>query len=356
MERKQFLSALSMVKPALSNQDFIPILSHFCFDGESVTAHNDVMALRAPCKTEFKAAFHGDTLLRLLDNIRSDILSFTKDESCFKIKTGRSRLRLPFLEDSDFLFESPDRSKSYKEAHRLFISDDFILGLECCLASVDEDPVHPNRMGITLSIGEKDAYFYSTDSFSVSRYLLKGDYYKDMSGVTVILPTEFCKQLLLFKKSFSGDGYLVIAEDFVMSDFGDNIFVHSKLIIDLEPLDFGKVLDVYKDSLKHCTSVFPPEIEECLQRSKAILTTVLDTGKLSEFVIKNRQININTKSDMGEVADVFTVNKKAHKSMSVSINPDLILRVLKRSMCFYFSENALILSDNNFTHYIAYRG
>ena len=47
MNRRELLDALTAVRPALAAQNFLPVLSHFCFTGDTVYTFDDIVMMHA---------------------------------------------------------------------------------------------------------------------------------------------------------------------------------------------------------------------------------------------------------------------------------------------------------------------
>ena len=62
MKRRQLADILRRVEPALSKKDYIPIFTCFCFDGETVTAHDGTLTMQAPCPWDVKGGVDGGVL------------------------------------------------------------------------------------------------------------------------------------------------------------------------------------------------------------------------------------------------------------------------------------------------------
>ena len=193
--REKFKDMLDVAKIAIDQRDFIPILSHFCFSGSTMTAYNDLLGIRIPCKTNFVCALQANTLLQLINSTQAEIISIGFTANTAYLKTGKPRkgmrARLPYMGEDDFFFKWPNikRLEKYKLTELQLKS--FINGLQLCLSSVGDQ--HLTQMGIVISSLSRDVVLNSTNNKAISRYAFRANmnwFNKD------ILPESFCKAII----------------------------------------------------------------------------------------------------------------------------------------------------------------
>src|SRR5215831_7797422 len=165
MKRAELVKTLELLKPALADQNLVPVYQCYMFTGSTVMATNDQIAIIANCKTEQPFAVKGDILLGLLSASRAEEITFTLEEQDAVVKAAKSVWRLPYLpyhEKGDFLFEEPE----VKFEATLPIDAELLSGLQACLLTSSKDNTQPALMGITV---HKGIDFYSCDGDAVTR-------------------------------------------------------------------------------------------------------------------------------------------------------------------------------------------
>ena len=141
IDREKLLRILILIKPSLSTQDFIPILSNFCFTNSIVYAFDGVQCAGIEYKSKDKFNISGDFFIKLLQSYNSKQLSIDVSDSTVNITVGKSKLKLSCLSEKEFVFESPKLP-----GQSLFkVTKDFITGLSKCLISVNADQVKENQ-------------------------------------------------------------------------------------------------------------------------------------------------------------------------------------------------------------------
>lgn len=359
LDVKELLGALELASPALSRKDFYPILTNFCFKKDRVLAYNDRNAIVVTIDTDLECCLPGALLMKLLASLSSKTALFTFGENEVNITSGRSKLKLPYLPIKDFEFDYPaGGGTADPELHEAVLATfsidaDFIKGIRMCLVSSGNDPTHPAQMGITLESNGKFGTLFSTDNFSISRYDLAA--FKDQlpGGAPVILPTFFCQQLLELEKSFPEEEILVhLIDGAVMAEFGDKVYLFSKLVVDTSPMDFEKMIQKYvSDNDLERVVKFPDTFKEAVSRSMILLQNEQD--KAAKISCDGQEVTLYTRTSNGTARDQMNfAGSLPQKEMSIDI--ELLSRVIDLAPRLYLTDDVLVLSDGDgFTHLIS---
>src|SRR5215469_9417371 len=108
MKRSDLVAKLELLAPAVANDNLIPVYENYCFDGEEVFAYNDSLGIVTACQQKEAFALNGKTLLGLLSNSHSEEVEFLiEGDHELTVKTGRSRFKLPYMVEDEFLFKPP---------------------------------------------------------------------------------------------------------------------------------------------------------------------------------------------------------------------------------------------------------
>lgn len=358
INRDQMIKVANLVKPALSTANYIPALNHIQFDDKYATAYNDISAISVLIETGVTACIPGDVLIRALNSFSSENLMFQLTDSEAIISSGRSKLKLPILPVDDFPLKWPDEKKAVEIA----LDANIIKGIERCLVSVGSDPTHPAQMGVTLDVDDKGrAVLFSTDNATISRYQtptklkLPGD-------APVILPTFFCQQLLALAKAYPEEDLdLMCSPGAVVANFGKYATLLTKTPVDVEPLDFHKIIRKHVpklDELGEIVSPLPDSWDAAF--SRALLVVSGDDDKSTKITITSSSFKMLTTSAMGESSDSLEFDAEEFPDSPFYVDPSLVARGSKFCTNAYFGSAAMVMTDEGhkdgkgFLHLIAH--
>lgn len=353
INRAALVAACSLVRPALSSQNYIPALTHIRFDNGEATAYNDVSAIRVKASLDIERCIPGDLLIRALGSFSGDSIAVQegKDGSVV-LSSGRAKVKLPTLAVKDFPFTLPT-----DDAPSIYVDDSILKGITRCLLSVGTDPTHPAQMGVTLDVDSNShAVLFSTDNFTVSRYQTVTKV--ELPGDTpVILPTFFCEQLVALSKTFPEDDItMYLLAGALLVEFGKEAALFTKTLHELDPLDFPRLVD------KHCklmeladtTAPIPDAFEASLGRALLVLGGEVD--KETEVLLGDGVLSLHSASPMGDADDRMSYETPEAAPVSCHIDPALVLRSSKVCSRIGFLARVAVLTDDDFefVHIVAY--
>jgi hypothetical protein len=359
INRSALLKACSAVRPALAAADYIPALTHILFRDGFATAYNDINAIVVSAPgLEMNRCIPGDLLIRTLSSFGGEAIAMTFDPktNILLLASGRSKIKLPTLSDKDFPFEVPDGT-----APEITLTLPILKGIEKCLTAAGTDSTHPAQMGVTLETDEDGcAVLYSTDSTTISRYqtadkiTLPGD-------VPVILPTFLCDRLSAVQKDFPQTApVLVLLPGALLVDFVEiktkNVLasIFSKTLIDLEPVDFGKVIKRYcnpKTAAKDMRKI-PDALDAAFGRAMLVLGN--EPVKTTRVKMNDKSMSLFSTSAMGDCDDDVVFD--APDAAEFLVDPELVVRGLKQCTKVTLAKNVLLLGDEtgNYLHMVSH--
>lgn len=352
LNREGLLKTLNLVRPALSNQSYVPILTHFCFDGVWVMGYNDVQAIAVRTAAGIEASVPGELFVKLLGSLSAEQISLSESDSHIVITGGRSRLKLPTLPVSDFVFDFPKG----KSLGSFKVSDDVVRGIEKCSTSIGTDPTHPSQMGITLDPTGERCALYSTDNHAISRYFV--DITPDLPGdAPVILPTFFCTQMAQLAKAFPNEEIEVeIYSGAMVAHIGDQAKLFTKLVLDIEPMDFEKIISKHASSAKidKRSMTIPDNFYKAFKRADLIVGS--DADPKTNVSVEGKKMNLSSVTSHGEVKDIITLDGEAADGLDFNINPARVLTALPVGSKFAPLDSVLVVTDDKgkFLHMIAH--
>jgi DNA polymerase III sliding clamp (beta) subunit (PCNA family) len=319
MERVELLEKLQLARPCLSTQDIVPILSHFCFTEDDVTAFNGTQAIIVDHETDLECGIPGELLIKLLNSYSAGKISVDQKGNDLDIKAGKSKAKLASLAEDAFLFEMPDLDG----AHEFSVTADFLTGLTKTLLSVSKNSLQRSQFGVTLDSTKKGAHLYSTDNSRVSRYTLEKSLGK--KPIKVLLPEVFCQLLIDLSKS-TGDSEpdLYIGDDFIYAAF-EGVYLYSKLLIDVEFLDFEAVIGGNWDGDEDELQGIPDELTTAIERT-ALLTSK-ETDQIVHLDVEDSTLKISGNSGYGEVKEDLTLEDI--EDISCRMDANLLLAALQ---------------------------
>jgi len=359
MNKQDLLNKLNQARPFLSTQDFIPILTHYCFDSENLVAYNDVAAIKLVLDSDIKGAVPGSLMLKMLLTVQEETVRVgMHGEKEVKINSTGSNIKLPLLDPEEFIFDMPDT----EGCDLVQVPLSFLSGLEKTLVSIGDDPLHPERSGVLWKVRDNRITLYSTDSRSISIYKWEDQSFfkSDDVDLEVITPMFFCEQLIAIAKNYADelktvDLYFNTTENYVIVELNKICHIFTRLIKTEEVTDYDSILkamlpDDDKDSYCEIPVTMTPALE------RAILLN--NTGKLDEqkshITLTGTQLNIRTQTESGLVSDEVEFPKE-FGDVEFFLDPDLLQRSFKYCTQINVGANILALTDDeNFQHLISH--
>ncbi len=304
MKRTDVVDLLDIASPALAKSGLIPILSHLCFTGTHAMAYNDQIGISVPFKTEFSGAVPGDVLLNLLHNSKAKDIDFIPSDNELLIKAASSRLKLPLLPDSSFVFEMPEpKAPPLLPDSSLPVKvEDFISAVDECLLSVGNDASVPDQLGVTIIPDGKELAICATNNATMTYSRVALSRKCDLKDRTTI-STEFCKQLLKLSKD-DPKIKIEVHDDHSLATTNAGVRLFGKLIEIEKPLDFLGVLKhhVTDDVVKSAVPI-PDKLRLILERAVVVTMSSATEQTRTAISIQGGKMQFITKSALGEVVD-----------------------------------------------------
>jgi len=263
MRRAELVRIARRLKPAIARKDFIPVFTCAYFDGKTVTAHNDVIAIQVPCDWEFKGGLRHKEFTKFLVASRSEepVWAEMQEGSQCIISMGDTKLTLGVIPLEEFLFNWPtDTGDEIKPG------DEFIDRLRQCAVTLGVDPSHPWRMGVTIAFDDDGVRFYSTDDHIMTAATLKRDVPGGLVGQAFVLPPMFVRELIVFD---SDDPLVTInfCDGHVQAIFASGLKLWSRLIPEVDAGRYVRLTGMYDEA---DMLPIPPDFKGVLRRVASI--------------------------------------------------------------------------------------
>lgn len=347
MERKLLLEAAESVAPALSATDIMPIMQCLWFSGDSVMAYNDVIALRAPLRTDFSGAVSGKTLLALLRASRAKDVETIAAGDALKIKAAGARMTLPVQPVDHFVFEFP----KLETVPPLPIDNTaFLQALAACMQSIGDDTGHPDTLGVTLIAGKDSITLYSTNNRTMTRAVLpvnKGAKLHKLAARSV-LPALFCAQLLKLARK----GINLQIDDIEAHLTAPDASMYGKLVQVDKPLDFDGIFGhhVPGDYRKRLREI-PKRLALALERA----TIVAGEDSKTLLSVKEGKLRLVTTTDgKGEIRDVLAFPD--HEDAEFSVKPKVLRAAIDGQEKMLITKQCAVLEHGSILHLVAGQG
>lgn len=358
MNRTTLLKVLNTAKPFLADQDFVPILTHFCFEKNHVLAYNDVQAIKLKLDSPLECAVPGSLLLKIFETVTKDEFTITQGGSEVLISVGKTKITLPFLKKEFFVFKMPETFDNFPIFLDLNLQT--IRGLEKCLISVSSDPVNPEFTGIVWNITNNNLCLSSSDRKSISTFkqtLLNND---NKGSLKIILPKIFCEKLVLLSKELIKDDStfrMYFSENEVVATLSPDCTIFTRNIKVTKFVDFEERLNKFIPNLARILFIDTPfDLGEVLQRAMLILSKLnLGDKRATKVTVQDKHLRFETNSVMG-TSDEFVELKHPLGEFNFQIEPTLWKRACEVTQHISITPQLILTksSDGNFLHAIAH--
>lgn len=359
METKELKRVLQTIRPALSSDEVIPALSCFCFDEDCVYAYNNWMCIAVPLDTGLQFGTMGESLYRLVNSLSSkEVDLYLNDDEQLVVQGGRSSYKASVIDPDRFVLDTKSLKVAKKGAIRIPITESFLEGLEKCLMSVGGDIVAmPQYAGLQVKASKGKVSICSTDSVSLSKYtcIVRGASNFD----TVLLPQEFCSQLLALK-AWLKKAELVVSNTVVgvaVPDVfdGERYLMFSKLLYKGDLPDFDATIKNHTGGEEVWIKI-PPSLVNALDRASVVLGSSSDKITKISSPGKGGKLVLTTSNPSGETVDTVVVKAAKLPKFVKPTRTAITLRACKATEELCFGDKAIFYSSagGNFFHMVAY--
>lgn len=350
MNRLDLLDAMSQAKPALSSQDYVPVLTHFVFDGETLRSYNDSLGIQVEFPSELKCALPGSLLQSLVSKYSSEELKFEVGSDKVEMKCGRNRTMLSYLELKDAIDWMPQEGSSFAE----FKADgQFIKGIDRCRLFCSGNAERLEEFGVTLlSDGDGKMALCSTDNVTMSRQTLKLNTYEG-DAFKCIIPIAWCDVLIdLTNRIGDEDVQIEVGDGYIMADISGESIVFCKLL-EAEPYDFNQTIDSSLEGLDYDKSLtdVPSEFYGALERDLVIQSTQDD--KSVSITLSGNVLKMNCSSSLGDADDDITFDTK-FPNLDFTCDPEKLVKAGKICSKMAFLDGVVVAKEGSFIHLISH--
>jgi DNA polymerase III sliding clamp (beta) subunit (PCNA family) len=349
MQRTELIEVLEMLRPAIADKGLVPIFTTYCFTGSELYAYNDDLGILTQWESNQPFAVDGNTLLGLLKNSRAKEVEFVfndenTDAGSVLVKAGRSRFRLPFFTEEEFLFDSPANGAAWDI--QIDVDAAFMEGLQFCMVTTSTDNTMPALMGVTLRKEGKGLGLFSCDGDCISRYGFKGK----PTDEQYTLPNDFCSAMVKIVAGELGGTKLMLNKEWAWVSFkqGEDrtIEIFGRILSASDKIDHAELIKKTVKAEPDYLGV-PDGLDNALSRARV----VADSESLPTVISFDAEgkLRLSTESkSLGIVKDMLPTD--GHPEVKAAVSAALMQRALTVSDRLAVLENCTVYrkGDNLF--------
>jgi DNA polymerase III sliding clamp (beta) subunit (PCNA family) len=323
----------------------LPILACLCFDGETVTAYDEELALRIACPAPIKGAVRGSTLLAFLTAATKEEAVVEQQKEALSVSCGRSKLNVPTLPVSDFIHSLPaDEDFASSNARRELDkaeSGKLVKGLRLSHFAMSDDINLPNILGATLCISSKGSLLlFTCNNRVIARYRSK------VSGgakLTCVMAPRFASLLVGIHEADPVQR-IELSPDWTQATFESGLVLWAKCVGEDSSDRYQQLYQSVKDEE---TTELPEALLPAIKRALSVASD--DT--VTTFAVASRKLRMITDTPLGKVVDVV---KLPHADVVFNTVPRLVHEVVSRveEGRIAFISGRLLLVDTRYCRYL----
>jgi DNA polymerase III sliding clamp (beta) subunit (PCNA family) len=330
IDRKQLMDVLEKVKPGLAKNEVIEQSTHFIFDDNLIRTYNDEIAITHSFKSELQGAVSAKEFYGIFNKIPDDKITATdKGDGKFLFK-GKKK-QITFKIDSHISIPRI-KVKGMNSKEWMSLPDDFSDAVKFCIFSASKNSVQGTMTGILVD----GKYAVSCDNYRATKVKMKSEVDEPL-----LIPAHVAVDLVKYN---------------VKKYYFDTNWMH---FINAEKTAFScrrmegkyrqEVFDIFR--VKGKKTGLPEELVEILDRSKVIVTGELDYDKFVTITLKEGQIDSVGVGPAAKIEEQ-TETKYKGKDLSILVQPDLIMEIMKHLKEVIIGESHLLFKSGNIEHVI----
>ena len=335
--RKEFLSILNKVKPALGGRNELAGLDSLWFTDNYVHAYNGVIRIQAPCISPILGGVSGDLLIKFLASVGTEEINI-KSGKGYTVKGGNASLTLPTLDLDKTVCEFPVIDTSSGEK----LESGFFNALDRCTISINKNSARESYSGIMIEQIDGGINLFSTDNKALTWEQIKHPSFDNWEP-RLLLPGEFCTQLLRLADDdtvfLSDEGYAAISTV-------EGLSLTTRLLDAEGAPQYARVVRRHLDSIEQYYPI-PDNLRSALERCELVKP---DRGEDPVILdIKDGTLNISISTTLGQASDQIEID---HPDIRVIIDSGLILRAIENYTEFAITKDAFILHGEGTSYHL----
>lgn len=328
INKHEFIKALEIVKPGLSNKELIEQSKSFAFMKDKVVTYNDEISVSHPIQgLNIIGAVNADELYRFLNKIKSEEIDFVQKDNQILIKAGRGKAGLVIESEIKLPLEEIEHSDTWHDLPKGFIEAiDFV---KYCAGKDMSRPI------LTCLEIHTNGYVQASDSHRIAKYELV----KEMPIGTILIPAATVQELVKAQPVQVAEG---------RTKERSSGWVHFKT-------EQGSVIScrVFNDEYPDTSTFFdikgvklnlPTNIQDIIDRATVFSKRDFQAAEKIIVTIENNRISIRAETETGSWFEEDANMKYKGSPISFMIAPYLLSGVLKETRTFTLSKDRMKFS------------
>jgi DNA polymerase III sliding clamp (beta) subunit (PCNA family) len=345
MIRTELLALLKRVSPALSSKDFVAVFSCLCFDGKTVTAYDDQVALSALCEWPVEGGLRGDVLMGWLGASRGQDVEASTEDTFISLKCGRSKLKVAAIAKKDFVFKFPEDS-----GESLKFPTALLEAMGRCVGAMGRDPSRPWQAGLTVAwVGDK-ARLYATNGICASVDEVEVPAPKNEKLKTLLLPPKLTELVVSIGRS-DHPKTLILGKGWIEVQFASGLRLFGRTSKDADPSKFEElVTEDLRAKAKTVIQDVPKGLGDALDRALVVLGSVRE--KVTKLTVKDGKLILTTGSGPAALRD--SLKMPGHPDASETLPAEHLRSGLAHATRFGIIDGVCaVLKGTKFFHLVA---
>lgn len=343
VNRKQLLTALNAVSPAVGVRDNNMQQDCFIFHGGHVLAYNDEVAMHYPLPESMDGfpdmAVPAKELLTLLNKTKIEEITLEAAEDCLTVLMGRGKGRFKVQTK---LVMPMDELCAWQETKGYTLPKGFCSALGNVLQSCGKDMTRP----LTTCVYFHDNMLLATDSYQCAMYQFK-DFTWEYNAYLPKASAELVSKLDGLTNYGYREGWIHFSNDDLVVVC--RTYYKGQPFVDVEPL-FGESGDKLE---------LPEVLPDMLERA-GVFTDKDDTdaGKSVAEVwldIQPKRVTVKGEGALGDYEENAKI-QYGGKPVSVKVKVPLLLRIIKDKLECELCERFIHVRDGKLEYILAYAG
>jgi len=324
MKRKELLSAIEKVKPALSDGKISELSGMLIFDNDKLIGAGEEITICVPLDTDLKAVIPADEFTRLLNKFSQEDMEIDADEKELHVKAGKTEVWLKMVEAKDI------PSFDFEEEDWRPLPEDFDEALGFCTFSASDQA----SMGVLTCLSVDGKRILSSDNFRITERILSEEI--DLEK-PILIPSKIAH----FLSTFGLKEILITDSQAVYRNHDGAIFAHTLIDDNFEDVD--EYLNVEGKKID-----FPVELCAALSRVQ-VLAEESNKLKRVTITVDNWEIIAKCENIKGKAIEPVPIKYKGKKIEFVA-SPEHLSSIIPKANKATVSDGALLFEGDNFRH------
>jgi len=347
MNKKELLTALKGIKPALAQKTVIARADHYVLADGRIAAYNDSICISYPLPLDIECTVPAEEFLAAVEAFNDDeeIEVKLNKEKNLELTAPGTKAEIAIADVDDKGVESLIHSLQFSALKFKKTASNFIQGLDWCRYSADKHSTEDNFHCICI---RKDK-MYGTDTFRLTRFEL------DKAMKDFLIPAKNVNSLI--KQEF--DEY-AIADNWVhfRKQEGEGHLIFSSVILPMDYPEYDDILDEFEGAAYS----YPAKKEtiDLLKKVTPLCKGDFDAEKVVNVDIRGGKKDKGTKITISAVKENAKLQKKITSSekppkepLTFSINPIFLSEVLSTTSEISVATDKLMFSTEQIKHVVS---